>query len=217
MPQKKNPITLEHIKGRAGHILALAFSPLAVQRNTPFSHAQDISQGSFLAFRDALGEAEAVLELTRVTVAGLIVRRERMVRQAAEDFSTATELADTLVRRLNLPFRVAHAIVGNAVAKALQRGIRADGMDTRLLDEAAEEVTGRPLGLDARVLADALDPLSIVEGKVSLGSPSPRETESLIRSAREALGAQRERIEGHRRRLMQAEEELARAVEELKG
>ena len=117
MPQKKNPITLEHIKAGAAHLTGALVASLTVQKSVNFMHCMDMSHETVTPLWEAMAHAEGMIHLTRRTVSGLQVDGGLMARRAAEDFSTATELADSLVRDNDLPFRVAHGIVANVVSR----------------------------------------------------------------------------------------------------
>jgi argininosuccinate lyase len=212
MPQKKNPVTLEHIKAKAGHLLGALVAALAIQKNVNFMHCRDISTESVAPLWEAVGQAEAVLRVARRTLAGLTVRREAMRRRAAEDFCTATELADFLVRERGLPFRQAHEVVARTVVAALERGWRSDGITPALLERAAGDVLGRPLQVGAEELRQVLDSMHSLAGKRALGSPAAAETRRLIEAAGAALQRQRGVVEGWRARLQAARRDLDSAL-----
>ncbi|MDP6549540.1 MAG: hypothetical protein QF659_05660, partial [Dehalococcoidia bacterium] len=213
--QKKNPIILEHIKSKAGHLVGALVSSLAVQKNVNFMHCRDMSTEAVNPLWDALGQGRAVLKLARRTVLGLRVNKKLMLERAAGDFCTATELADFLVREKGLPFRLAHGIVGNLVTQVLDQGLAWNAIDSRLIDQVAQDVTGGPLNLTVDQIRHAIDPLLNIEGKRAAGSPSPAETRSLISRARKGLDHQRSRVNGWQTQQDQArqllERELARA------
>jgi argininosuccinate lyase len=215
MPQKKNPTPLEHVKGKAGQVMGALVASLAAQKNVNFMHCRDIAGESVDPLWGAFEQAEAMVHLTRKTMQGLQVRKELMRRRAAEDFSTATELADSLVREAGLPFRTAHAIVGNVVTLALDRGLRFDAVSPELVDEAARELTGRPIGLTQDQVESAIDPVRNLEGKRAAGSPAPSETRRLIDVAAQSLDAHRRLVEEWGRRLQDARDDLERQTTEL--
>ncbi len=196
MPQKKNPIILEHIKSKAGHLVGALVSSLAVQKNVNFMHCRDMSTEAVAPLWDALGQGEAMLKLARRTVLGLKMNKELMLERAAGDFCTATELADFLVREKGLPFRLAHGIVGNLVTRVLDQGLAWNSVDSGLIDQVAQEITGEPLSLTGDQIRHAIDPLLNIQGKGAAGSPSQAETRSLISWAREGLEHQRSRVRG---------------------
>jgi argininosuccinate lyase len=92
----------------------------------------------------------------------------RMQEEAGKGYATATDLADMLVRRFDIPFRTAHTIVGRAVTKG--------ALDLRTLDSAAEEAAGISLsqiGLTEEQIREALDVGTSISRKRATGSPSP--------------------------------------------
>jgi argininosuccinate lyase len=152
-------------------------------------HCRDMAE-AVVPLWDAFAQAQAVVHLTRRTVLGLQVNTTRMLERATQDFSTATELADVLVREKDLPFRVAHGIVGRLVTRVLQQGLPWRAVTSAMLDECAHEVIGHALSLSAAQVERALDPLRNLEGKQAAGSPSVTETRRLISRARDALARQ---------------------------
>ena len=212
MPQKKNPVTLEHIKAGAAHLIGALVSSLAVQKNVNFMHCLDMSHEAVTPLWDALAQAHGMMHLARRTVLGLQIRRELMARRAAEDFCTATELADFLVRENGLPFRVAHGIVANVVSDALQKGLRSNGISPDMVRQAASYITDKSVSLTADQIGQALDPVRNIESKRASGSPAPAETRKLVQRANERLERHRHVVRGWRDRQRKAVEELDQAV-----
>jgi argininosuccinate lyase len=211
MPQKKNPITLEHIKAKAGHLLGALMSTLAVQKAVNFMHCRDMAE-AVAPLWDAFAQAQGVLHLTRRTVLGLRVNKTRMLERAAQDFSTATELADVLVRETGLPFRVAHGIVGSLVTRVLQQGLPWRAVTSMMIDECAREVIGHALALSDAQVDRALDPLQNLAGKQATGSPSAPETQRLISRARDELTRQQRTVAAWQARPQQARQALDREL-----
>jgi argininosuccinate lyase len=212
MPQKKNPITLEHIKAKAGHLLGALMSTLAVQKGVNFMHCRDMGE-AVAPLWEALQQAQGVLHLTRRTILGLRVNKTRMLERATQDFSTATELADVLVREKGLPFRVAHGIVGSLVTRVLQEGLPWRAVTSAMIDECARQAIGQVLSLSADQVERALDPLRTLEGKHAAGSPSATETHGLISHARDHLARQQGTVAAWQARQQQARQALDRELE----
>ena len=216
MPQKRNPFALEHVKAKAGHLVGALVSTLTVQKGLNFMHCRDMSYESVAPVWDAFGQAEAMIQLTRRTLVGLQVDKELMLQRAAEDFSTATELADLLVREKDMPFRLAHAIVANVVGRTLQEGLRSDGISSNTIERAATEVTGQPLNLTPEQVKRALDPITNLEGKMASGSPVSSETRRLIDKAGDNLSNHQRQVQEWRDHQQQAQDELEQAVAEIR-
>ena len=121
MPQKKNPDVPELIRGKTGRVYGHLLTLLTVLKGLPLSYNRDLQEDKAPLF-DAVDTVQACVGLLTRVVGGLSVRREAMARAAASGFLLATELADYLVRK-GVPFRTAHAIVGQIVRDRLGRGM----------------------------------------------------------------------------------------------
>jgi argininosuccinate lyase len=109
-----------------------------------------------------------------------VFKKERGEYLARANFSTATELADIMVREKDIPFRQAHKIVGRAVSISLERGMKAEEINAKFLDEIAKEITGKPLNLGNDLIQLAVDPIKVVKSRQVTGGPSPLMVEKSI-------------------------------------
>jgi len=122
MPQKRNPDAAELVRAKVGAIAGSFMSLLIVVKGLPLAYSKDLQEDKrpvFLAFDD--------LELCLAAMAGMIgdltIHRDAMAAAAGGAYSTATDIADWLVRELEMPFRDAHHVTGRIVAKAEARGL----------------------------------------------------------------------------------------------
>jgi argininosuccinate lyase len=113
MPQKKNPDVAELIRGKAGRLYGNLMSLLTVMKGLPLTYNSDMQEDKEALF-DTVDTLEAVLRVAPPMLRSLTFRVERMREAAGANYSTATDLADYLVRK-GLPFREAHEIVGRVV------------------------------------------------------------------------------------------------------
>jgi argininosuccinate lyase len=120
MPQKKNPDVAELIRGKSGRLYGNLVAVLTTLKGLPLAYNSDMQEDKEPLF-DSVDTLAAILAVLPPLLASLTFRADRMRRAAGEDFSTATDLADYLVRK-GLPFRQAHAIVGRIVRHALDEG-----------------------------------------------------------------------------------------------
>ena len=215
MPQKKNPVTLEYIRSGAGALTGALVSSLTVQKAVNFMHCQDMSHEAIAPVWDALDKATAMLRLAHRTIDGLAINRQRLLERARQDFCTATELADLMVRDKNLPFREAHGIVGNLVTEVLQQGVPWDEIDSKAIDRVAERVTGRQVGLTEQQVRDCLDPTRNIQGKATPGSPGPEPTKALIAGVKKSLETHHQILDSWAKQDTQAMDELAQATSDL--
>ncbi|NNL99157.1 MAG: argininosuccinate lyase [Gammaproteobacteria bacterium] len=120
MPQKKNPDVPELVRGKTGRVTGHLMSLLMLMKGQPLAYNKDNQEDKEPVF----DSVDTVLDCLRAfgdLVPELAVQRERVLAATAEGFTTATDLADYLVRR-GVPFRDAHAVVGQAVRLAITRG-----------------------------------------------------------------------------------------------
>lgn len=176
MPQKRNPVALEHVRALASKALGQSQAVLTVIHNTPFGDTNDVEDDLQPLVANALRDATRSAALFAAALSSARFDTERLRARAGADFIAVTELADTLVRNENLPFRVAHAVVAHAVRRAVD-GERSDTELTHdTLQAAAREVTGAGLKMTAEELRDALDPAHFVRIRDIPGGPAPVET-----------------------------------------
>jgi argininosuccinate lyase len=208
---------LEYIKSGAGALTGALVASLTVQKGVNFMHCQDMSHEAVAPVWDALEKGTAMVRLAHRTIDGLTIDRDRLHQRARQDFCTATELADLMVREKGLPFREAHGIVGNLVNEVLQQGTPWDEVGPATIDAVALRVSGRELGLSAEQVRTCLDPASNLEGKTTHGSPGPGPTRALIAEAQGALADYVATLEGWAAQERGAQDELAQEVARLAG
>jgi argininosuccinate lyase len=194
MPQKKNPLALEHCRARAAHGLGALASVLAVLKGIPLTHTRDTGKEIFHWVFDAFDQAVGTVELLTGVLRTMHVDSERMGRAALAGFATATELADTLVREFGLSFRSAHRIVSAMVQRAVEHELDASGLTPELLADVSTEVLGRPLHLRADALMRALDLEANVQARSLIGGPAPRVVLRALDERRHALNDDRARL-----------------------
>ncbi|HWR08375.1 argininosuccinate lyase [Sporomusa sp.] len=180
MPQKKNPMTLEHIKAKAAHVEAFFVSAFSALKNTPFTHARDISCESVSYYYPALKEVEAAVQLATVTIKTIKVNKEIMLERAKNNFCTVTELANYLVRYDGISFRAAHEIVAEIVAYMLEHKKSSEDINSEILAEIALKGLGLKTTLTNEQIANALNPVLNARAKDVAGGPAPQEVENQL-------------------------------------
>ena len=170
MPQKRNPYALAVIRSGAGTLIGRATGLLVTQR-TPSARTDN--------WLHAYGEVAGALDLARrvVTLGAEVTRTlqvDRVVLAAAagQNFTGATDLAEELVLRHGLDYRSAYRVVGRAVAMAVDSG-RTSLTEADLSGAAVEVLGEQQLTVGVETLAELLDPLRIVAGRVVLGGSAP--------------------------------------------
>lgn len=215
MPQKKNPVVLEYLKGRTGQIVATLMASTMAIKGTHFTHTGDANREGTNGFWDAAKETIRCLTLLELVLRTARPVSTRTRQLAAEDFSTATALADLMVRDHDLSFRAAHHVVGAVVRDAMDRGVPADQIDAEMVEAAAREQLGAPLGIDAGAVRACLDPASNVAARASTGSPSPDTLRAHVREAKARIDDARALVRDWHVRLADAKRELQSAARAL--
>ncbi|MEO1584990.1 MAG: argininosuccinate lyase [Planctomycetota bacterium] len=126
MPQKKNPDSLELIRGISGPLIGAQVAMLTTVKGLPLAYNKDLQFDKGVLF-DAVDSASAALKLTARTCQGLVVDAERAARAASAGYANATDVADLLVDA-GVPFREAHDRVGRLVNVAIERGLAIEAL-----------------------------------------------------------------------------------------
>ena len=204
MPQKKNMVVLENLKGRVAQLLGATVTAVSAQKATPFTHNQEVYNDALRWAWDALEEITRVLPVAKLVVAEAKPNRERMLELVRGNFSTATDLADMLVKEAGLSFREAHHVVGRAVRLALDGGLKADEMTTELVQSAASEVLGRELALQEDAVKDSLDPIRAAEQRAGSGGPASSDMAAMRASLKAVMAQDRQKLKERRERVSRA-------------
>ena len=164
MPQKKNPDAAELIRAKVGRLLGSFTQLTVVMKGLPLAYSKDMQEDKVPTF-----EAFDALELSLLAMAGMIDDLEpvptRMAQAAGAGYSTATDLADWLVRTLDMPFRDAHHVTGQAVK-------RAEALGCDLSELPLSELQTLSQGITADIY-DVLTPRASAASRRSYGGTSP--------------------------------------------
>ncbi len=180
MPQKRNPDAAELVRGHSGRIVGCLTSLMITMKGLPLAYSKDMQDDKPPVF-----EAHDLLALSIAAMTGMIetltFRTDRMRAAAEAGFSTATDLADRLVRVAGVPFREAHHITGAVVKLAEGKGCALSDLslaELQAIDPRIDEGVQAALSVDASVAARA-----------SEGGTAPERVRQAIARAKEALGS----------------------------
>ncbi len=140
MPQKKNPDAAELVRAKPGRIIGSLVALLTVMKGLPLTYSKDMQEDKERLF-DAADTYELVLAAVSGMIADLKPVSERMAAAAGAGFATATDLADWLVRALEMPFRDAHHVTGRLVAEAEQRGCGLEDLSLDVMQAVEPRIT----------------------------------------------------------------------------
>ena len=178
MPQKKNPDVAELVRGKAGRVFGDLTALLTLMKGLPLAYNKDMQEDKECVF-DALDTAQICLSVMNTLLQNTEFKTEKMAASLSGDFSTATDLADYLVRQ-DLPFREAHAVVGKIVSDCLRRGMTLEDLTEEVL------VTASPLfaGADPAAL---VSPRGSADARSAFGGTGRNAVEQQLGMARTVL------------------------------
>jgi argininosuccinate lyase len=182
MPQKKNPYSLAFVRGVAREMIGRLTS-VAAHQVTP-SGQIDNRIFAYGGVPQALEQTGQAVQLLAGTVAGLTINQAVMAQRAGQSHSGATDLAELILLEAKIDANTAHRIVGQAVRMALQAG---QALDAELLDQAAQNVIGRPLNLSQAHVATATNPKAIIETRTGPGGAAPQAVQVMLATYRVEL------------------------------
>jgi argininosuccinate lyase len=212
MPQKRNPVALEHARAISSKALGQANGILLAVHNTPFGDIvdteDDLQPLVFAMFTDA----DRALRLVTAAMSTATFDRERLAAGAEQGWVTVTELADTLVRDEGVPFKAGHTIATRLVAEAARRPTEPRA---QLLRDASAAVLGRPVEFDEKRLAEVLSACHFIEVRKTAGGPSPSEVARALSESRELLESDLKWLSNVRENLESADSQLTEAARAL--
>ena len=178
MPQKKNPDAAELVRAKVGRLLGSFTQLTVVMKGLPLAYSKDMQEDKVPTF-----EAFDALELSLLAMAGMIADLEpvatRMAQAAGAGYATATDLADWLVRTLDMPFRDAHHVTGAAVK-------RAETLGCDLSELPLSELQALSQGISAEVY-DVLTPRASAGSRKSYGGTAPDQVRAQIKRWKDIL------------------------------
>jgi argininosuccinate lyase len=212
MPQKRNPVPLEHVRILASRALTQAHSVIGSLHNTPFADMNDAEDDLQPLVYTLFDDAVRSLRLTTGVLEEVEFRTEQMAANAEANFLTVTELADTLVRATSMDFRTAHEIVSKGV-KQLNGHYELEKMASAVEHILAEH--SPRFDVDPKLLRTALTADNFVAVRTIPGGPAAVALNPEIERAQERCKADREWLNNKITRERKAEERRAAESAEL--
>jgi argininosuccinate lyase len=216
MPQKRNPVVLEHLRARVGWVMGSAATAQTLVHGAAFGDTVDVEDELYEPLFRTFEHGIAFLKLADAALGTCQFDKEKLAARATEGFTTATEIADTLVRVSGLSFRQAHRVASTIVRRS---NGEPSAVTTALVSEAAREALGEELGgqvtLSPDQLQAALDPWAFVRSRTIPGGPAPETVLAHVRLMRETLrrdAAWRERAAAQIERAAAERREIAAAL-----
>jgi argininosuccinate lyase len=205
MPQKRNPVALEHARAIASKAAGQSTAIVAVVHNTPFGDIVDTEDDLQPLVASAFRDAVRAVTLVAAALRGAELDVARLEARAAEGGTTLTELADHLARTHRVPFMTAHAI---AARLQQARRERPDAPLGAMLSTVSGDLLGVPLQYSDAQIAEIMSPRHFVEVRKTHGGPAPAETARALQASRTQLAVDGRWLDERRSAIAGAAEQL---------
>jgi argininosuccinate lyase len=202
MPQKRNPGLLNSTRQAASTAMTLSMGPMIRAHNLPpgMSDAKDGGANS-----DMLRSATKTLQGWEKLLQALVINPERALEELDSDWTASQELADVLMRKYKLPFRIGHHFASELVDYAKAKNIKPSAFPyaeaQRIYAEAVHGYSTDPLPMSEAEFRSTLDPVAIIRHRTTVGGPQPAEMDRMLGAADKNLAQQGEWIRASRARI----------------
>jgi argininosuccinate lyase len=183
MPQKKNPDMAELVRGKTGRVYGALFQVLTLMKGLPSGYNRDMQEDRELLW-DTLTIVKGSLKVLDAGLSDVKINKERMSESVYSDFSTATELANYLVKEKGIAFRKAYEITGGIVKElsSKKKDFRETSLVLQLLKKSGIEIS-------SEALSDILDPNTAASRNKSTGGTAPSEVKRMVKQLKETAGS----------------------------
>lgn len=175
MPQKRNPVSLEHSRAIASSAAAEGLGVIHMIHNTPYGDINDTEDDLQPHLYNGYKKAIRVLRLLNAVILTMNIDKQKAFEQARKNMITITELADVLARNYNMPFRKAHAKASQIARNAYQLNLELFEIPLNQVNEWIGEVK-----INEKEWSDITNPVSFVERRKVTGGPAPEVVQSMI-------------------------------------
>ncbi|HEX4891600.1 MAG TPA: argininosuccinate lyase [Alphaproteobacteria bacterium] len=179
MPQKRNPDAAELVRAKTGRVAGSFTALLMVMKGLPLTYSKDMQEDKEQVF-DAADTMNLSIAAMTGMIRTMIIKEDAMLAAAGKGYSTATDLADWLVRELNIPFRQAHHITGETVKRAEAKGVSLEQLSLTDLQAVEPRIT--------EAARHILSVQASVASRTSFGGAAPERVRAAIAAAKKELG-----------------------------
>ncbi|TDA30519.1 MAG: argininosuccinate lyase [Archaeoglobi archaeon] len=209
MPQKKNPDIAELLRAKCGKMIGLLTSTMAIYKAMPFSYNRDFQEMNPVLYT-ALKEANEAVEVFTGMLSEIKFRKEILEKKAQDGFTTATELADMLVKDFGIPFRDSHRIIARLAYKGVYTPSARD------IEKVAREL-GYEIKISDERIAEVTNLENIVDGRKTIGGTAKEEVERMRLRRKERVLSEKREVRRIRRRIENALGIMKEEVKKLGG
>ncbi|MCS7143510.1 MAG: argininosuccinate lyase [Archaeoglobaceae archaeon] len=209
MPQKKNPDIAELLRANCGKLIGLLTSAMTIYKALPFSYNRDFQEMNPILYK-ALKETINALEVLTGMISEIKFKKEAMEQKAMEGFTTATELADLLVKDFRIPFRDAHRIIARLASEGNYNP------SSEHIERIAKEL-GYEIIIPKEKIAEVMKIENIVESRKTIGGTAKEEVERMKFMRKEKVLSEKRELRKIRSRIKNALELIRVEIKNLGG
>ena len=214
MPQKKNPCTLELIRGKTGIACGELMNLLTIVKGLMTGYNRDLQEVKRPVWM-SIDNTKDCLTILTGAISTLKINKDRMFRTASDSYALAIDLAEELVRR-GLSFRESHKLVGTIVRNSVESKKTLSSITPNMIDEYSQKILGKTVKISAEELKTVLDPVKSLSSRLTVGSPNPEEVKRMINERRKKLTESRESLEAEVKRIERVWSALLELVKSIK-
>jgi len=211
MPQKKNPCTLELIRGRTGRVYGALNGLLTTCKGLITGYNRDLQEIKHHLWT-SLETLKESLEIISGVIKTMKVNEKRMRAEVEHGYTLALDLAERLVEEKGISFREAHALIGNLVLRLAKSGKSLSALKPDILEELSSKILGKSLKVDSEFLRKTISPEASLQNRKSFGSPNPKEIERMLKTRTGNLEVNRRKWLSKREALEEAKSLLRETV-----
>jgi argininosuccinate lyase len=212
MPQKRNPVALEHARAISSKAVGQASAILLTVHNTPFGDIVDTEDDLQPLVFSMFTDADRAVRLVSAAMGTATFDRTRLAERAEQGWITVTELADTLTRVHDVPFKTGHTIATRLIKEVADRP---SDPRSRVLHDVSLSVLGRAIDYDEPALDELLSARHFVETRKTFGGPASSETTRALAASRALLSQDVQWVADAQDRLQRADALLTDAASAL--
>jgi len=209
MPQKRNPVSLEHIRSLLSSVVGDTNTVLTMVHNTPFGDIVDTEDDLQPYLWKSIDRLIGIYQLLGSVVLTMNVNKEKLEKRANGSFANVTELADTLVREERITFKQAHKIVGSCVGKLIATGEESlSKLTWQLANEQANIVLNKDLIITEKNFYAALSPQNFVNIRTIFGGPAAATVNVALKQTTVSLAQSKQWLSSKEQSILDAEMQL---------
>jgi argininosuccinate lyase len=210
MPQKKNPDLLEVVRARMSHVFGNFLASITTMKALPSGYNLDFQEITPKLW-ESLETVSTSLDMLSKLVKNLKVSKDVFSKSVLQ-FSTTTELANVLVKKYNVPFRISHKIVGTLVKTLIDKELTLSDVTSELLQKAAQDSADLALNVKELDIQESIDPVKFVESHKAKGGPSPAEVKRMLKDRKQLMTQSKSNLKEKKSKLAEADGQLKALV-----